>query len=38
VNYLLCRLAFGDLPREVSERSVALLADEVMPAFPRPER
>jgi hypothetical protein len=24
----------GDLPPEVSQRSVALLADEVMPAFP----
>jgi alkanesulfonate monooxygenase SsuD/methylene tetrahydromethanopterin reductase-like flavin-dependent oxidoreductase (luciferase family) len=33
VNYVLCRLAFGDLPLEVSKRSVALLADEVMPAF-----
>lgn len=37
VNYVLCRLAFGDLPLEVSKRSVALLADEVMPAFPEPE-
>lgn len=34
VNYVLCRLAFGDLPLEVSKRSVALLADEVMRAFP----
>lgn len=37
VNYILCRLAFGDLPLEVSQRSVALLADEVMPAFPELE-
>lgn len=33
VNYLLCRLAFGDLPRPVSERSTDLFAKEVMPAF-----
>lgn len=37
VNDVLRRLAFGDLPLEVSQRSVALLADEVMPAFPEPE-
>jgi alkanesulfonate monooxygenase SsuD/methylene tetrahydromethanopterin reductase-like flavin-dependent oxidoreductase (luciferase family) len=34
-NYLLCQTAFGDLPYEVSERSVDLLAREVMPALPR---
>lgn len=33
VNYLMCRMAFGDLPRAVSETSVRLFADEVMPAF-----
>lgn len=32
-NYLVCRLAFGDMPVERVERSVALLRDEVMPAF-----
>jgi alkanesulfonate monooxygenase SsuD/methylene tetrahydromethanopterin reductase-like flavin-dependent oxidoreductase (luciferase family) len=32
-NYLVCRLAFGDLPLERVERCVALLRDEVMPAF-----
>ncbi|MBV9053029.1 MAG: LLM class flavin-dependent oxidoreductase [Hyphomicrobiales bacterium] len=30
VNYLLCRFAFGDLPFEVSQRSVSLFASEVM--------
>jgi alkanesulfonate monooxygenase SsuD/methylene tetrahydromethanopterin reductase-like flavin-dependent oxidoreductase (luciferase family) len=31
INYLMCRLAFGDLPYEASARSVDLLAREVMP-------
>jgi len=31
INYLMCRLAFGDLPYEASLRSVELLAREVMP-------
>ena len=30
INYLLCRFAFGDLPFEVSRRSVDLFATEVM--------
>ena len=33
VNYLLCRIAFGDLPMEVSMRSVGLMESEIMPAF-----
>jgi alkanesulfonate monooxygenase SsuD/methylene tetrahydromethanopterin reductase-like flavin-dependent oxidoreductase (luciferase family) len=33
INYLLCRMAFGNLPKEVSLRSIALMAREVMPAF-----
>jgi alkanesulfonate monooxygenase SsuD/methylene tetrahydromethanopterin reductase-like flavin-dependent oxidoreductase (luciferase family) len=33
VNYVLCRFAFGDMPREAALRSVALFAREVMPAF-----
>jgi alkanesulfonate monooxygenase SsuD/methylene tetrahydromethanopterin reductase-like flavin-dependent oxidoreductase (luciferase family) len=32
-NYLVCRLAFGDLTLERVERCVTLLRDEVMPAF-----
>jgi alkanesulfonate monooxygenase SsuD/methylene tetrahydromethanopterin reductase-like flavin-dependent oxidoreductase (luciferase family) len=31
INYMLCRFAFGDLPYEVSRRSVDLFAREVMP-------
>ena len=31
INYLLCRFAFGDLPYEVSRRSVELFTREVMP-------
>ena len=31
INYLMCRLAFGDLPYEASMRSVDLLVREVMP-------
>jgi alkanesulfonate monooxygenase SsuD/methylene tetrahydromethanopterin reductase-like flavin-dependent oxidoreductase (luciferase family) len=33
VNYLLCRIAFGDLPMEESLQTVALLQHEIMPAF-----
>ncbi len=33
VNYLLCRLAFGDLPKEASMQSVTLMQSEIMPAF-----
>lgn len=33
VNYLLCRIAFGNLPLETSLRSVALMRDEIMPAY-----
>ena len=33
VNYLLCRLAFGDLTMEESLQSVALMQHEIMPAF-----
>lgn len=38
VNYLLCRLAFGDLPKETSLQSVALLQQEIMPAFTERQR
>jgi alkanesulfonate monooxygenase SsuD/methylene tetrahydromethanopterin reductase-like flavin-dependent oxidoreductase (luciferase family) len=38
VNYLLCRLAFGDLPAAASRRSVDFLRDEVMPAVVERER
>lgn len=31
INYLMCRLAFGNLPYEASLRSVELLASEIMP-------
>ena len=31
INYLLCRFAFGELPYEVSRRSVELFVSEVMP-------
>lgn len=37
INYLLCRLAFGDLPYECSERSVDLLVNEIMPQVQRAE-
>src|SRR5258707_12595937 len=33
INYCICRLAFGDLTFEESERSVELFAREVMPAL-----
>ena len=33
INYLVCRLAFGNLTLEQSLQSVALLQHEVMPAF-----
>jgi alkanesulfonate monooxygenase SsuD/methylene tetrahydromethanopterin reductase-like flavin-dependent oxidoreductase (luciferase family) len=33
INYLLCRLAFGNLPVEQSLESVALMRDEIMPAL-----
>ncbi len=33
INYLLCRLAFGNLPKAVSLQSVALMAREIMPAL-----
>lgn len=33
VNYLLCRIAFGDLPKEVSMQSAAFMRSEIMPAF-----
>jgi alkanesulfonate monooxygenase SsuD/methylene tetrahydromethanopterin reductase-like flavin-dependent oxidoreductase (luciferase family) len=33
VNYLLCRLAFGNLTMEESMQSVALMQHEIMPAF-----
>ena len=32
INYLLCRLAFGDLPKSASLQSIALLEQEIMPA------
>lgn len=31
INYMMCRLAFGNLPYEASLRSVELLASEIMP-------
>jgi alkanesulfonate monooxygenase SsuD/methylene tetrahydromethanopterin reductase-like flavin-dependent oxidoreductase (luciferase family) len=33
INYLLCRLAFGDLPVEQSLQSTACLQDEVIPDY-----
>ena len=33
VNFLLCRMAFGNLPREVSERTATFFQREIMPAF-----
>ena len=33
VNYLMCRLAFGDLTLEQSLRSLGLLTTEVLPAL-----
>jgi hypothetical protein len=33
VNYLLCRIAFGNLTLEQSLQSVALIQHEIMPAF-----
>ena len=33
INYLLCRLAFGNLSVEQSLHSVALMREEVMPAL-----
>jgi alkanesulfonate monooxygenase SsuD/methylene tetrahydromethanopterin reductase-like flavin-dependent oxidoreductase (luciferase family) len=33
INYLLCRLAFGNLPLAVSLRSVQLMEREIMPAL-----
>jgi len=36
VTYLLCRIAFGDVPLSRSLRTVDLLRREVMPAFPAP--
>ena len=35
INYMLCRFAFGDLPYEVSRRSVDLFEAEVMPKMTR---
>lgn len=37
VNYILARMAFGNLPLGASLNSVRLFADEVMPAFSAPE-
>ena len=31
INYMMCRLAFGNLPYEASLRSIELLASEIMP-------
>lgn len=33
INYLLCRLAFGNLPKEASLRTVEAVRREIMPAF-----
>lgn len=33
INYLLCRIVFGNLTLEQSLQSVALMEHEVMPAF-----
>jgi hypothetical protein len=32
INYLLCQVAFGDLPLAASIRTVRFLAHEIMPA------
>jgi alkanesulfonate monooxygenase SsuD/methylene tetrahydromethanopterin reductase-like flavin-dependent oxidoreductase (luciferase family) len=33
INYLLCQIAFGDLPFEVSLRTASAMASEIMPHF-----
>lgn len=33
INYILCRLAFGNLPMDASLWTVRLVQDEIMPAF-----
>ena len=33
INYILCRLAFGNLPMDASLLTVRLVQDEIMPAF-----
>jgi alkanesulfonate monooxygenase SsuD/methylene tetrahydromethanopterin reductase-like flavin-dependent oxidoreductase (luciferase family) len=33
INYLLCQVAFGDLPLAASTRTVRFLADEIMPSI-----
>jgi alkanesulfonate monooxygenase SsuD/methylene tetrahydromethanopterin reductase-like flavin-dependent oxidoreductase (luciferase family) len=33
VNYLLCQIAFGDLPFEASRRTASAMASEIMPHF-----
>jgi alkanesulfonate monooxygenase SsuD/methylene tetrahydromethanopterin reductase-like flavin-dependent oxidoreductase (luciferase family) len=35
INYLLCHVAFGDLPLDMSLRTVAAIGAEIMPAFGR---
>ena len=36
VNYMVCDLAFGDITFDEAKRSIALFAEEVMPAFAEP--
>jgi hypothetical protein len=33
VNYLLCRIAFGNLPLETSLATVTAMREEILPAF-----
>ena len=38
ISYLLCRMAFGNLPLPQVLRSVDLIEREIMPAFAAPQR
>jgi len=33
VNYLLCRIAFGNLPLETSLATVRAMREEILPSF-----
>jgi alkanesulfonate monooxygenase SsuD/methylene tetrahydromethanopterin reductase-like flavin-dependent oxidoreductase (luciferase family) len=37
VNYLLCRVAFGNLPKDASLRTVELVRREIMPMYAQRE-
>ena len=36
VNYLLCQIAFGNLPLEASLQTASAMASEIMPHFAEP--